>query len=192
MNQILSGQFIHPDNLEELYSYKYTSGLQSYLNKKMNPFCEWAVTLIPLWVSTNLITLCGGLFVMAPSMVMFLFDFILGQPIPSICYFFTVICFFRYYTLDQCDGIQARRTKSSSPLGQILDHSGDSVFVVFITLTVCYAVKATPLQVLLGVTSCQALPLVSNWMELNSDIFHFQIGNSACYKHYFISAKFTL
>jgi ethanolaminephosphotransferase len=81
-----------------------------------------------------------------------------------------------YLTLDSIDGKQARRSKSSSPLGQLLDHGGDSIAVVFIILTVCYAVKAPPLQILLGATSIQAMILIVNWIEYNKGIFHTQVA----------------
>lgn len=41
--------------------------------------------------------------------------------------FFTALGLFLYQSLDAIDGKQARRTKSSSPLGELFDHGCDSV-----------------------------------------------------------------
>ena len=44
-------------------------------------------------------------------------------------------------TLDAIDGKQARRTKTSSPLGQLFDHGCDSFSIVFFMLAVSQGVK---------------------------------------------------
>lgn len=46
-----------------------------------------------------------------------------------------------YQTLDACDGKQARRTGSSSPLGELFDHGCDSLSTVFVALATCAAVQ---------------------------------------------------
>ncbi len=50
-----------------------------------------------------------------------------------------IICcigLFIYQTLDAIDGKQARRTGSSSPLGELFDHGCDAVSVVFVSLAI--------------------------------------------------------
>jgi phosphatidylglycerophosphate synthase len=42
-------------------------------------------------------------------------------------YFLTALGLFLYQSLDAIDGKQARRTGSSSPLGELFDHGCDSV-----------------------------------------------------------------
>uniref|UniRef100_A0A915EDY2 Uncharacterized protein n=1 Tax=Ditylenchus dipsaci TaxID=166011 RepID=A0A915EDY2_9BILA len=44
-------------------------------------------------------------------------------------------------TLDATDGKQARRTNSSSPLGELFDHGCDSCSQVLVTLNICYAMQ---------------------------------------------------
>ena len=48
---------------------------------------------------------------------------------------------FIYQTLDAIDGKQARRTKTSSPLGELFDHGCDSLSTVFVSLASCCAVR---------------------------------------------------
>jgi len=43
--------------------------------------------------------------------------------------------------LDAMDGKQARRTKSSSPLGQLFDHGCDSFSLNFFVLAACQAAQ---------------------------------------------------
>lgn len=40
-------KFITKEGLKELDNYKYVSGGYSWLDNKINPFWEWAVTLLP-------------------------------------------------------------------------------------------------------------------------------------------------
>lgn len=46
-----------------------------------------------------------------------------------------------YQSLDAIDGKQARRTNSSSPLGELFDHGCDSISTVFVSLAVCASVQ---------------------------------------------------
>lgn len=48
--------------------------------------------------------------------------------------FFCAFGLFVYQSLDAIDGKQARRTKSSSPLGELFDHGCDAVSTVFVTI----------------------------------------------------------
>ncbi len=48
---------------------------------------------------------------------------------------------FFYQTLDAIDGKQARRTGSSSPLGQLFDHGCDANSAVFVALAMCAAAR---------------------------------------------------
>jgi phosphatidylglycerophosphate synthase len=49
------------------------------------------------------------------------------RPVPAWVGVYSVICIFLYQSLDAIDGKQARRTKSSSPLGQLFDHGCDGI-----------------------------------------------------------------
>lgn len=48
---------------------------------------------------------------------------------------------FVYQSLDSIDGKQARRTNSSSPLGELFDHGCDSISTVFVALSACISVR---------------------------------------------------
>ncbi|MCP9266269.1 CDP-alcohol phosphatidyltransferase [Dirofilaria immitis] len=57
----------------------------------------------------------------------------------SWAYFQAALGVFLFQTLDATDGKQARRTGSSSPLGELLDHGCDAMSQVLVTLNICYA-----------------------------------------------------
>lgn len=44
---------------------------------------------------------------------------------------------FIYQSLDAIDGKQARRTNSSSPLGELFDHGCDSISTIFVAISAC-------------------------------------------------------
>uniref|UniRef100_A0A336M2Y2 diacylglycerol cholinephosphotransferase n=1 Tax=Culicoides sonorensis TaxID=179676 RepID=A0A336M2Y2_CULSO len=48
---------------------------------------------------------------------------------------------FIYQSLDAIDGKQARRTNSSSPLGELFDHGCDSISTVFVAVSACVSVQ---------------------------------------------------
>lgn len=61
--------------------------------------------------------------------------------IPSWCFYYAAFCIWAYSTLDAIDGKQARRTQSSSPLGQLFDHGCDAFSVSFIIIGVSAAAQ---------------------------------------------------
>lgn len=48
---------------------------------------------------------------------------------------------FFYQSLDAIDGKQARRTNSSSPLGELFDHGCDSISTIFVALSACISAQ---------------------------------------------------
>lgn len=73
--------------------------------------------------------------------VMLCYDYTFTEKIPHWTFFLTAVCIFIYLNLDAIDGKQARRTKSSSPLGQLFDHGCDSFSLNFFVLAVCQATQ---------------------------------------------------
>lgn len=60
---------------------------------------------------------------------------------PSWTLFLFAVGLFVYQTLDAIDGKQARRTGSSSPLGELFDHGCDSLSTLFVALATVIAVQ---------------------------------------------------
>jgi len=120
----------------------------------LNPFWNNIIERVfPAWLAPNVITLAGFLCV-ALSFILSTSNFytyiIPGTTMPSAIYniFLLVISVlvFCYNTLDGCDGKQARRTGSSSPLGEIFDHGVDALSATILPVTYLVAMGHTPLN----------------------------------------------
>jgi len=72
--------------------------------------------------------------VIAAYLVMLYHSPHLYEHAPNWVYFFASFSIFAYQTLDAIDGKQARRTNTSSALGELFDHGCDAVSTVFLTL----------------------------------------------------------
>lgn len=85
------------------------------------------MTIFPLNMAPNVITLLGLGFVLANLACVAYYDPLLNKDSPRWCYFFYAFGLFMYQTFDGCDGCHARRTGQSGPLGELFDHSIDAI-----------------------------------------------------------------
>ncbi|KAG1666344.1 Choline/ethanolaminephosphotransferase 1 [Nymphon striatum] len=82
---------------------------------------------------------------------------------------------FMYQSLDAVDGKQARRTKSSSPLGELFDHGCDSMSTVFVVISLCIVVELgyyPPLMFLQCFLACFMF-YVAHWQTYVSGTLRF-------------------
>lgn len=99
-----------------------------------SPLAEKIVNYVPRTVAPNLITVVGTMLHIIGNLSLILQEKgKLSWP-PSLLFF--GICVFVYYTIDNVDGKQARRTHTSSPLGMCMDHGCDVLGVSFIAIGV--------------------------------------------------------
>lgn len=117
-------------NVANLEKYRYSAiDLSPIANYILQPYWSWAVTLFPLWMAPNLITLLGFLFVIANFILSYLYSPDLLRVGPDWIYVSFAVGIFLYSTFDNVDGKQARRTGTSSALGEVFDHSIDALNV---------------------------------------------------------------
>jgi len=64
--------------------------------------------------------------------------------LPDWVYILNAFCLFFYQTFDALDGKQARRTLSSSPLGELFDHGCDAISTVLIAVMVGCVLRLGP------------------------------------------------
>ena len=121
------------------YSCQDTSPLSNYF---MHPFWNQVVKLCPRWVAPNLLTFVGFLCCVGHYALPAVYDYDFRastkdseHPIPSWAWAATSVLLFLAHTLDGIDGKQARRTQTSTPLGELFDHGLDSWSTVFIAST---------------------------------------------------------
>lgn len=128
-------------------------------------------------MAPNLMTTLGFFFMSLSYIAMLYYDCSLTHDVPSWTYFFAGICIFIYQTLDACDGKQARKTKSSSPLGQLVDHGCDSFATNFMFLSVIQAVGIPRFHIIFCYIGMQYIFWTSQWYENHTKILMTNVGN---------------
>jgi len=132
--------YVSRKGLSNLKNYKYSGSDKSIVAKYLGqPFWNWSVQFLPITMAPNLVTLVGFVFIIISYVLMAPFSpELLGVNVPGIVFFIVAVNLFIYMTLDALDGKQARRTNSSSPLGELTDHGCDSVssFILAIELAI--------------------------------------------------------
>jgi ethanolaminephosphotransferase len=113
------------DGVENIARHKYTPGDTTYVDDFLNPIWLSLTERLPLWLAPNMVTTLGFSFFVLAYIVTWYHTERLEMWIPSWVIAFNGLCTIVYYTLDCMDGKQARRTGTSSPLGQLFDHGVD-------------------------------------------------------------------
>lgn len=110
--------------------YRYKSVNRSLIDKYLlDRWWSFAIKAIPLWMPANFVSIAGNVgswlaFILLAGL--HLGPSALGGHPPSWVFLVAALCVAFYHTLDALDGKQARRTKSSGPLGEFVDHWFDS------------------------------------------------------------------
>ncbi|KAL3981659.1 CDP-alcohol phosphatidyltransferase family protein [Acanthocheilonema viteae] len=126
--------------MDRLREHKYASVDISWLDEYcMKRFWEYVVQFYPMWVAPNVITMSGFFINLVTVLILACFSYDAKIAASSWAYFQAALGVFLYQTLDATDGKQARRTNSSSPLGELFDHGCDAMSQVLVTLNICYA-----------------------------------------------------
>ena len=108
--------------------------------------------------------------------ITFFFLFASISQAPSWTYILCAVGFFTYQSLDAVDGKQARRTNSSSQLGELFDHGCDAISM-FLVLTVASSAVAFhdyPLAMLSFVVMLLVLTYFYHWQTYVSGTLYFK------------------
>lgn len=120
--------YIGGHGIKALNNYKYSGVDHSYVAKYvLQPFWAKFVTFFPLWMPPNMITLMGFMFLSLSAVLGYIYSPHLDTAPPRWVNFAHGLLLFLYQTFDAVDGKQARRTNSSSPLGELFDHGCDAL-----------------------------------------------------------------
>lgn len=87
---------------------------------------------------------------------------------PNWFFFIVALNLWLYQTLDNIDGKQARRTGSSSPLGELFDHGCDSLFLLLTGMPWFIAMRMTNWQAFLFLTQGTMAFYAAHWEEYHS------------------------
>ncbi|XP_005109346.1 cholinephosphotransferase 1 [Aplysia californica] len=138
---IRSYQILTQGQLKRLKEHKYSAEGQSVLEPPMQVFWRWTVEQVPLWWAPNAITIIGLIINIVTTLILAFYSPDCVQEAPRWAYFLSGVGLFVYQTLDAIDGKQARRTKSSSPLGELFDHGCDSISTGMVILGASIAMQ---------------------------------------------------
>ncbi|KIV89528.1 hypothetical protein PV10_06921 [Exophiala mesophila] len=114
--------------MANLKQYKYQSVDKSYVsNYILRHYWNGAVKLLPMWLAPNMVTLLGFFCILVNLLLLQIYMPDLVGPGPSWLYYSFALGLWLYSTMDNIDGKQARRTGTSSGLGELFDHGIDSL-----------------------------------------------------------------
>uniref|UniRef100_A0A8D0H2L6 Ethanolaminephosphotransferase 1 n=1 Tax=Sphenodon punctatus TaxID=8508 RepID=A0A8D0H2L6_SPHPU len=181
-------EYVSTEQLGGFDKYKYSAvdsnPLSLYI---MHPFWNTVVKIFPTWLAPNLITFCGFLLLVFNFFLMAYFDpdFYASAPhhenVPNHIWVLVGLLNFAAYTLDGVDGKQARRTNSSTPLGELFDHGLDSWACMYFVVTVystfgrgSNGVSVFVLYLLLWVVLFSFI--LSHWEKYNTGILFLPLG----------------
>ncbi|KAF2808590.1 ethanolaminephosphotransferase 1 [Mytilinidion resinicola] len=119
---------VSDEALAHLKTYKYSSVDKSLISRYiLKHYWNGFVELLPLWLAPNMVTLLGFFFILGNVALLSIYVPDLVGPGPSWLYYSFAVGLWMYSTMDNVDGKQARRTGTSSGLGELFDHGIDSL-----------------------------------------------------------------
>lgn len=124
----VAGYVLTHDGVTQIAYHQYTAGTYTALDLALNS--TWQIMterLLPVTMAPNMVTTLGGLHCLVAYAVTWYYSAHFGNTVPNWVLLLNGYCCAAYYTLDCMDGKQARRTGTSSPLGQLFDHGVDCV-----------------------------------------------------------------
>ncbi|KAI8990911.1 hypothetical protein BDF20DRAFT_841466 [Mycotypha africana] len=131
LDSFFKRDFLTHKQLNALRLYKYKAMDRSFIsNYILKHYWNWCVQFFPMSMAPNLITLTGLFFMVFNVLVTILFVPDLNDTTTDNhrwVYFSYAAGLWLYSTFDNVDGKQARRTGTSSPLGELFDHGCDAI-----------------------------------------------------------------
>ncbi|CRH00854.1 choline/ethanolaminephosphotransferase, putative [Plasmodium relictum] len=156
-------------------SYVYKSSGSSILDNIFNVYWSICVNFVPKSITANLLTLLGFLCSTIAFFLMYLFDPL--EEKHDYIFIYIGLFLFLYQTFDAIDGKQARRTNTSSPLGQLFDHGCDSItssLFIFIVGKVADLPKGLVYYILLSSIHLQTY--LFSWIEYHTRVYNTSFG----------------
>uniref|UniRef100_A0A8B9HW93 Cholinephosphotransferase 1 n=1 Tax=Astyanax mexicanus TaxID=7994 RepID=A0A8B9HW93_ASTMX len=132
---------LHPPlsaaQLRRLEEHKYSAAGRSLFEPPCQIYWNWLVQQVPLWVAPNTLTITGLVINIITTVILVYYCPTGTEEAPAWAFILSALGLFIYQSLDAIDGKQARRTNSSSALGELFDHGCDAVSTVFVAVGTC-------------------------------------------------------
>lgn len=152
---------------------------KSYLSYYiLNPYWKWAAEFMPAWLAPNVITLLGFLAICINILSILIYIPDLSSPAPFWVYISFAIGLWIYQTMDNIDGKQARKTGTSSPLGELFDHGIDSLNCVLggLVQAACMGLGLSFAGVFTTFSTCIAM-YFSTWETYHTGVLYLGVVN---------------
>ncbi|CAM9693784.1 unnamed protein product [Chrysoparadoxa australica] len=163
--------------LEGIKAYSYKAGGYTVMDNLLSPYWNYMVTWLPRWMAPNLVTFSGLCMVGVSTAILLYHSPHFDVAVPSWCYFLYAVTIFCYQTLDAIDGKQARRTNSSTPLGQLFDHGCDALVKVFFILATGPCMKLTSsVRVMVLFCNTEVAFYLAQWEEYHTGMLLWSNG----------------
>jgi len=152
---------LSPEMIKNLRAHRYSS--EGHCIMEFPGVCKYIAEKLPRRLSPNAITLFG-LLSSFTTCVLAAYHSCIGneEGFRSMLYF-CAFGFFLWLVCDNLDGIVARLRGCCGPFGEVLDHGGDAVAVVFAAVTIisCFNFQGSPLSTFVYVLSDVATNYIS-------------------------------
>ncbi|KPI36536.1 Cholinephosphotransferase 1 [Cyphellophora attinorum] len=174
-----SGDTLSPQALANLKLYKYSSVDKSFIsNYVLRYYWNACVKLLPMWLAANMVTLLGFFLIIANVMLLQVTIPDLVGPGPVWVYWSFAFALWGYSTMDNIDGKQARRTGTSSPLGELFDHGIDSLNCTLASLLETAAMGFGPTHIGAFTAMVPVLPMFfSTWETYHTHTLYLGVFN---------------
>lgn len=168
-------KLLNETQLKKLENHKYSCENSSLVDPYLQPFWNWLIKQVPIWVAPNLITILGLFVNILTTLILVVFSPDMKETAPKWATYLCAFGLFVYQSLDAIDGKQARRTNTSSPLGELFDHGCDSISTVFVAISTCVSVQMgnCPKLMFFEVFVAFALFYCAHWQTFVSGTLHF-------------------
>ncbi|XP_061108739.1 cholinephosphotransferase 1 [Conger conger] len=137
MTHCLWSEPLSAQQLKRLEEHKYSASGRSLFEPPCQIYWNWLVQQIPTWVAPNTLTITGLVVNIFTTVILVYYCPSATEEAPSWAFILSALGLFIYQSLDAIDGKQARRTNSSSALGELFDHGCDAVSTVFVAVGTC-------------------------------------------------------
>ena len=138
----------------------------------LNKVWNYLVEFLPAKLAPNLITLLGFLMTFVPACLILAYDpTFISEDFSKIFYYSCSVSIILYQALDALDGKQARKTGTSSVLGELFDHGLDAI---------------TSLAIMMIVAQCMNLGTLGNW-----GVIVFLLSSMNVFQMFTLEKRFT-
>jgi len=160
------------EGADHICHHQYKPGTYTSLDKLMNPIWSRIAEALPMWLAPNLVTVIGFVPLCLVFVASWYIDPFFGQAPPRWLSFSWCGTMLFYQTMDAVDGKQARRTGSSSPLGQLFDHGLDCVSNLLQHAAVAsIACSSSMPWILFSMEAMMIGFLLAAWQEYHTGVF---------------------